>query len=82
MDWLRRNDAMKTANRENPNSHAPLCNEPSKWGGRSETSLLIHGGLESKKIPAAGEVFFLTSPFIELIGHFVNPAETIILKCD
>jgi hypothetical protein len=25
-------------------------------------------GLESKKNPATGEVFFLTSPFIELIG--------------
>jgi hypothetical protein len=56
---------MKTAGRENPNSRAWLCNEPSKRGGRRETSSLIHRGWKARKIPASGEVFFLTLPFIE-----------------
>jgi hypothetical protein len=57
---------MKTADRENPNSHAWLCNEPSNWGGRRETSSLIHSGWKARKVPAVREVFFLTFPFIEL----------------
>jgi hypothetical protein len=59
---------MKTANRENPNSHAWLCNEPSRWRGGRETFPLIHKGWKVRKIPAVGEVFFLTLPFIELLG--------------
>jgi hypothetical protein len=58
---------MKTADGENPNSRTWLCHEPSKWGGRRETSLLIHRGWKAGKFPAVGEVFFLTLPFIELI---------------
>jgi hypothetical protein len=65
-DGLRRNDSMKTANRENPNSRTWLRNEPSKWGGKRETSLLIHRGWKARKVPAVGEVFFLTFPFREL----------------
>jgi hypothetical protein len=59
---------MKTADRENPNSHTGLCNEPNKWSGRPETSSLIHRGWKARKVPAVAELFFLTSPFIELIG--------------
>src|SRR5580692_6618107 len=66
-DGLGRNDAMKTADRENPNSRYWLCNEPSKWGGRRETPSLIHRGWKVRKIPAVGGVFFLTLPFIELM---------------
>jgi hypothetical protein len=58
---------MKTADRENPNSRSWLCNEPSKWGGRRETPSFIHRGWKARKVPAEGEVFFLTFPFIELI---------------
>jgi hypothetical protein len=65
-DGLRRNGAMKTANRENPNSRYGLCNEPSKWGGRREAISLIYRGWKVRKVPAMGEVFFLTFPFIEL----------------
>jgi hypothetical protein len=57
---------MKTADRKNPNSHAWLGNVPSPWGGRQETPSLIHTGWKVRKIPAPGEVFFLTFPFIEL----------------
>ena len=65
-DGFRRNDVIKTANRENPNSRYCLCNQPSKWGGRHETPSLIHRGWKARKVPAMGEVFFLTFPFIEL----------------
>jgi hypothetical protein len=66
-DWLRREQPMKTAGRKNPNSRNGLCTEPSPWGGRPEISLLIHTGWKVRKYLAAGEVFFLTLPFIELI---------------
>jgi hypothetical protein len=64
---------MKTANRENPNSHAWLCNEPSRWRGGRETFPLIHKGWKVRKIPAVGEVFFLTLPFIELLRTWSTP---------
>src|SRR5258706_11937189 len=66
-DRLRRKEAMKTAGSENPNSRTRLCTEPSPWGGRSKPSSLIHTGWKVRNLPAVGEVFFLTSPFIELI---------------
>src|SRR5580704_16527254 len=59
---------MKTADRESPNSRARLRNEPSRWGGRPEPSSLIYRGWKVRKFPVEGEVFFLTFPFIELIG--------------
>jgi hypothetical protein len=73
-DWLRREQAMKTAGRETPNSRARLCNEPSQRRGRLEPSLLTHTGWKVRKHPAAGEVFFLTSPFIELIRTWARIA--------
>src|ERR1700674_2487715 len=59
---------MKTAGRESPNSSVRLCNEPSPWGGRPEPSLLNQTGWRVRKNPVIGEVFFLTSPYIELLG--------------
>src|SRR6202142_121931 len=56
---------MKTADRENPNSRSWLCNQPSRWAGRPEPCSLIQRGWKVRKVPAAGEVFFLTFPFIE-----------------
>src|SRR5215469_4485088 len=49
---------MKIASRGNPK-------QPSRWRGRSKQILLIPGGCEARKIPATGDVFSLTSPFIE-----------------
>src|SRR3989442_11238931 len=63
---------MKTAGRENPNRRDRLSNEPSPWGGRPKPFLLNQGGWRSRKHPAAGEVFFLTSPFIELLGTWTK----------
>jgi hypothetical protein len=65
---------MKTADRENPNSRAWLCNEPSPWGGSPEPPSLIHAGWKVRKFPAVREVFFLTLPFIELLGTPAKPA--------
>src|ERR1700704_359673 len=59
---------MKTAGRENPNRRGRLRTEPSPWGGKSESSSLIHTGWKVRKHPAMGEVFFLTFSFIELHG--------------
>jgi hypothetical protein len=59
---------MKTADRENPNSRSRLRNKPSSWGGRQETPSLNQAGWKVRNFPAEGEVFFLTFPFIELIG--------------
>src|ERR1700681_2818358 len=63
---LRREEAMKTADREIPKSRDRLCNVPSPWGGRQEAPSLIHTGWKVRKFPVVGEVFFLTFPFIEL----------------
>jgi hypothetical protein len=59
---------MKTADRENPNSHAWLCNEPSKWAGRRDPSSPIQRGWKARKVPAMGEIFFLKLSFIEHNG--------------
>jgi hypothetical protein len=56
---------MKTAGNENPNSRTRLHINPSTWSGSSEPSMLIQSGWKAGKVPAAGEVFFLTFPFIE-----------------
>jgi hypothetical protein len=60
---------MKTAGRENPKRWATTSQQPSTWCGRSEQISFIHMGCEARKIPAAGEIFFLTSAFIELTGR-------------
>jgi hypothetical protein len=64
---------MKTADRENPNSRNRLRTEPSPWGGRQETPSLNQAGWKVRKIPAGGEVFFLTFPFIELLRILPRP---------
>src|SRR5260370_6839287 len=56
---------MKTAGRENPKRWAATSQQPSPWRGRSEQISFIQMGCEARKLPAAGEIFFLTSAFIE-----------------
>ena len=48
--------------------YAAVRGTPITWSGRQEQTLLDNAGWKVRKSPAAGEVFFLTSPFIELIG--------------
>jgi hypothetical protein len=64
-DRLRRKQAMKTATKENHISFATPDSDRAPGAEGSEQILLHQVGCESRKIPAAGEVFFLTSPFIE-----------------
>jgi hypothetical protein len=58
--------AMKTPSRKKPRWLGPRVQKPSTWRGRSKHILLIRGGCESRKIPAAEDVCFLLTPFIEL----------------
>jgi hypothetical protein len=67
---------MKTADREIPNSRDRLCTVPSPWGGRQEAPSLNQAGWKVKKNPAAGDVFFLTFPFIELHRTWLQPVTT------
>jgi hypothetical protein len=57
---------MKTAGRENPNRWAAKPNRAHGAAGQ-EQILLIQVGCEERNIPAKGEIFFLTSAFIERI---------------
>jgi hypothetical protein len=73
---------MKTAGKENPQ---PLRNHmaANRAAGAEARNIPAHsGGLESKKTSGRGEVFFLDFPLLELIRRYLNPAQTIILKCD
>jgi hypothetical protein len=54
---------MKTADRENPNSRAWLCNKPSPWGGRQEIPSLKQAGWEVRNFPAEGGSVFLDFSF-------------------
>ena len=63
---LRCDDTMKTPERGTLNRWATTLSNRAHGCGRSEQILLKHVGCEPRKDPAAGGVFFLTSPFIEL----------------
>jgi hypothetical protein len=56
---------MKTAGRGTQTRYAAVRSKPSTWGGSAEKILLNLAGWKVRKIPAMGEFFFLTSPFIE-----------------
>src|SRR5215472_13398812 len=58
----RRQHAMTTASRENPNLWAH-AQEPSEWCGGSKHILLTQRGWKARKFPAMGKVFFLDFPF-------------------
>jgi hypothetical protein len=65
-DRLRRQEAMKTAGKENPNRCA-ITRQPTELLGRKlELSLLNQVGWKARKHPATVKYFFLTFPFIEL----------------
>ena len=57
----------KTAGRGTQNCYATVRSQPNSWSGRLEQLLLNYTGWKARRNPAAGEVFFLTFPFIELI---------------
>jgi hypothetical protein len=57
---------MKTAGRGTQTRYTAVRSKPSTWGGRAEKILLNVAGWKVREIPAIGEFFSLTSPFIEL----------------
>ena len=57
---------MKTAGRENPNRRATVPDDRAHGATGQEQILLNQVGCEARKIAAVGEIFFLTSTFIEL----------------
>ena len=59
---------MKTAGRENPNRRATVPDDRAHGATGQEQILLNQVGCEARKIAAGGEIFFLTSTFIELPG--------------
>jgi hypothetical protein len=62
-DRLRRQAAMKTAGKENPNRCA-ITRQPTELLGRKlEASRLNQAGWKARKHPAMGKYFFLTFPF-------------------
>ena len=67
-DRLRRQDAMKTADKENPDRCAITWQPTELLERRLEPSLPNHSGWKARKHPAVAKYFFLTFPFIELIG--------------
>src|ERR1700731_4053670 len=65
-DRLRREEAMKTAGRENPNHGAAVPRHLPHGAVGQNTSRSIKWGAKQEKFQPLREWFFLTSPFIEL----------------
>src|ERR1039457_6053687 len=64
-DRLRRQEAMKTAGKENPNCCA-ITRQPTELLERKlKLPLLNQAGWKARKHPAAAKYFFLTFPFID-----------------
>jgi hypothetical protein len=67
-DRLRRQDAMKTADKENPDRCAITWQPTELLERRLEPSLPNHSGWKARKHPAVAKYFFLTFPFIEVVS--------------
>jgi hypothetical protein len=71
-DRLRREEVMKTAGRGNPNRWDNASSNRAHGAEVQNRILLIQVGCEARKIPAMGDIFFLTfplsrnSPLVEL----------------
>jgi hypothetical protein len=66
---------MKTAGRENPNRWATTPRNRVHGAAGQNSSRSFKLGCEARKIPAGGDVFFLTSTFIELMGFVAKSDE-------
>ena len=67
-DRLRRQEAMKTAGRENPNRYATVLVAFRVYGTEAENNSAQWGGLDVKKKSGHGRSVFFLTPFIELTG--------------
>src|SRR6202049_1069226 len=68
-DRLRREEAMKTAGRENPNHGATLPHNRAHGAVGQNRFRSIRGAAKQEKFQPRERCFFLTSPFIELLSH-------------
>ena len=68
-DRLRREEAMKTAGRENPNHGATLPHNRAHGAVGQNRSRSIEWAAKQEKFGLMQEYFFLTSTFIELIRN-------------
>src|SRR5271169_1504031 len=66
-DRLRREEAMKTAGRENPNRRANVSSNRAPGADGQNKSCSIQWAAKQEKFRPTEMCFFLTSPFIELI---------------
>src|ERR1700726_3049640 len=74
-DRLRRQEAMKTASRENPNHGVTLPRNRAHGAVGQNRSRSIKWAEKQEKFQPKEMCFFLTSPFIELIGSLLKPAK-------
>jgi len=77
-DRLRCEQAMKTAYGRKPKPLGHSARQPRSRRGRSEQISFDQVGCEARKIPALGEIFFLTSSFIELPRHMLHAPEPFL----
>src|ERR1700688_4379016 len=77
-DRLRREEAMKTAGRENPNHRATLPHNRAHGAVGQNRSRSIEWAVKQEKFRPLERCFFLTLPFIELtrsnLPEWVKPA--------
>jgi hypothetical protein len=73
-DWLRRKEAMKTAERENRDRWAVVFSIGVDGPAGQNTPNLITRGWKQEKLQLQGKCFFLTSPSIEQVPCSNFPA--------
>jgi len=61
---------MKTAGRENPNRWAKVAGNRASGADGQNRSSSIKWAVKQEKLQPMRKCFFLTSPFIELTGHY------------
>ena len=69
-DWLRREEAMKTTGRENPNHGVAWPRDRAHGAVGQNSSRSVKWAEKQEKFQPTETCFFLTSPFIELIGTY------------
>src|SRR5271166_2539457 len=77
-DWLRREQAMKTSGRENPNRCATVHSNRDDGAADQNRSCSIKWAAKQETFRPLEMCFFLTSAFIELTGslQLLNPGRT------
>ena len=69
-NWLRREEAMKTPGRENPTRWAAVPSDRDFGAAGQNRSRSIKWAAKQEKLQPKEMCFFLTSPFIELLGTY------------